>query len=140
MAHQRHHLPEQHESPDAWHSHSAAEGQPQPEHGAKANPVILAGVGVASIVLVLGTIVATAVFLMTHTTKLRRERIETTVWHQETYVPYRQKSDAALAGFSWASPEEAEAGRVSLPIDAAKQRVIEKYASRGQAKPRAEAK
>lgn len=122
------------EQPDAWHTHGAGEPAPQAEHGATQNFLVIGAVGVALIAVVLVTILGTVFYFRKHATQLRVERIETTTIAGD-YVKYKAATQTTLAGFSWASPELAKEGaRVSLPIDMAKQRVIEKYAGLSQKK------
>lgn len=133
-------VPAQHEQPDVWHSHGAEEGLPQEEHGGKANAAKIFIVGVLSVGIIVATTVATLIYFRVHATALRRERIETTALSAE-YTQYRQNTRQALADFSWASPDAARTGeRVQIPLDQAKQRVIEAYSKARPAAPRAEAK
>ena len=128
MVHQRQTLPHEHEEPDAWHRHGAGEASPQAEHGSKANPAVLGIAFLASIGLVAFVVIATLVYFRKHTTELRKERIETTVLSAD-YVKYRDASVGKLADYSWASEDLAREGkRVSLPIEEAKRRVLERYA------------
>jgi len=127
MVHHRQTLPHEHEEPDAWHRHAPEEGAPQTEHGSKANPAVLGAAFVLSVALVAVVVIATVVYFRKHTTELRKERIETTVLSAD-YLKYRDASQARLAEYSWASDDLAREGkRVSLPIEEAKRRVIERY-------------
>lgn len=128
MAHD--HLPVEHQHPDAWHAHALAEGAPQQEHGKTQNYVIIGAVTVAMLAILVVTILGTIMFTRTTMTGLRGGRVES-MSMSDGYQKYRDESKAALTAYSWASPDAAKDGtRVSIPIDAAKQRVIEKYAAR----------
>jgi hypothetical protein len=132
MVHQRQTVPHEHEEPDSWHRHTPAEGAPQREHGSKANPAVLGVAFVLSVALVGGVILATVVYFRRHVTELRKERIETTVLAGD-FLKYRGESEAHLAGYSWASDDAAREGKnVSIPIEEAKKRVLEKYAKQGK--------
>ncbi len=127
MVHQRQTVPHEHEEPDAWHRHSSSEGMPQREHGSKANPAVLGIAFALSVALVAGVVLATVVYFRKHITELRKERIETTVLSAD-YLKYHSESDARLAGYSWASDDLAREGKhVSLPIEEAKKRVMDRY-------------
>jgi hypothetical protein len=117
------------EAPDSWHRHLSEEGQPQEEHGAQADSLALIVSFVGSVFFVGAVIVVCLLYFQVQYTKLRRERIETTALAAD-YFQYRDDSDKALHGYGWANPEAAAAGKVSGPIDAAMQKVIEQYAAR----------
>ncbi|MCC6659606.1 MAG: hypothetical protein IT437_01845 [Phycisphaerales bacterium] len=126
MKPQPHHTPEVHEEPDAWHRHTPDEGPSQPEHAGKINVPILMGVFVSTVVFVSAAIAFTIVYFTRHLTDLRQERIETTVLGG----PARDYRDAAfshLNQYEWADAKE---GRVSLPIEEAKKRVIRGYSTK----------
>lgn len=112
------------EQPDEWHTHTAAEGAPQDEHGATANPVgIIGGIlffGVVTLVVA----VVVGVYLASYSSRVRAESQET-VSARETYTVYRATVDANLATYGWA-----EEGKVALPIDVAKAKVIDQYKER----------
>lgn len=126
-------------APDSWHMHAAEEGQPQEEHGATTNPAGLIIAFLGSVFFVGAVILLCILYYQIHTTHLRQERIETTALAQgeNGYYKYRDDSAAALQKYGWANPEAAAAGKVSIPIDLAIQKVIQQYS--GGSKPRAEA-
>lgn len=103
---------------------------PQEEHGKTQNYLIIGAVTAAMLVILVVTIVGTIMFTRTTMTGLRGGRVES-MSMSDGYQKYRDQSKSALTAYSWASPDAAKDGtRVSIPIDAAKQRVIEKYAAR----------
>jgi hypothetical protein len=126
MSHKLPHTPDIHEEPDPWHRHTVDEGIPQVEHAATVNIPILMGVFVATVVFVSATILFTMIYFKRHVTALRQERIETTVVGQGAR-DYKEAALANLDGYGWA---DAQAGHVSLPLDVARQRVIEAYSNR----------
>lgn len=118
------HTPELPEQPDEWHMHTAAEGPPQEEHGGTVNTALLmlAFVGtVASIALV---VVLTYLYYASYSTQVRASRIETTVL-SEDYRQYRAKVHEAMTGFNWVEMDGEPA--VSLPLDVATERVLQRY-------------
>src|SRR4051812_42035094 len=132
MAHHTPHNPHQpivsmDEQPDSWHMHTTEEGDPQEEHGAHAEPTALVGAFVGSIVFVGLVIVVCLLYYHSHTTGLRRARIETTDFYLENYRPYRDQSDRFLSGYGWATPEAAAAGKVSIPIEIGMEKVRQQY-------------
>ncbi len=133
MSHHQH-TPEPHEQPDAWHQHIAAEGMPQQEHGARANPVALT--------LTLFGIVLSFVFLLlvvwlyynTYTTQLKAERRESVTETQRT--DYETKRGGAQTRLSQ-SPGwiDRTNGTVHIPLDRAVSLVIEEYGRAGAMAP-----
>lgn len=126
MTHQPHFTPELHEEPDQWHRHTPDEGEPQAEHAAHENTLILAGVFVAIVVFIASTITASVLYFNRHVTGLRREQIESTLLAGDA-LAYRDTSEAAQRTYTWA---DAEKGVVQLPLDVATRRVVEEYAGR----------
>jgi hypothetical protein len=122
------------EQPDSWHMHTSEEGSPQEEHGAQANPAALVATFVGSVVFVGAVILATVMYYGAHNTRLREERIETTALAAD-YFQYRDRSLAVQADYGWSTPENAAAGKVTIPLDKAMERVRQQYAAGA---PRAE--
>lgn len=118
-------LPHEHAHPDAWHAHSAAEGAPQHEHGAKANPAVLAIVTGGFVITVVVTVLLSALYFFSYMTHERRLKSETTVLSEE-YRAYRAQADASLTGYGWADPA---AGVVRIPISQAMDQVVAEYAA-----------
>jgi Ni,Fe-hydrogenase I cytochrome b subunit len=134
MSHQKlQHLPEHHETPDAWHLHSAAEGVPQAEHGGKTNTVVLAFAFVASLGFVATVILVSILYFQVHLTSLRHERIEDTAL-SAAFHQYRDGAKDRLSGYAFATEDAARAGQVSIPIDQAEQKVIVRYSGTGNGK------
>jgi hypothetical protein len=127
MSHKPQYTPPVHEHIEEWHHHTAAEGLPQAEHGAKPNMLLLLVAFVGSVGFVGLTILATYMYFNSYTQGLRNERAETTAMGQD-YRDYRAKSKKDLeGGYVWLNDEAARAGRVTLPITTAKERVIARY-------------
>lgn len=128
MAHDHSHkpqqLPHEHAHPDEWHSHSPAEGAPQREHGAKANPAILAIVTGGFVITVVLTILLSALYFFSYMTHERQLKKETTVLSDE-YRAYRAQTEASLSGYGWADPAS---GAVRVPITKAMDKVVADYA------------
>jgi len=129
MAHKTQTLNLPPEQPDPWHLHTPDEGPPQEEHG-KINAALLSVAFLASVLFVGVVVLVTYLYFNVQTTRLREERIETTVLSAE-YVAYREKALKSLNDYSFANEQAARAGVVSLPFDQAAQRVIAKYAGGG---------
>jgi hypothetical protein len=127
--HPHQHTPEAHEVPDAWHRHTADEGPPQEEHGGKANPAIIGLSLLATAVFLVLTIAVIVLYFTTYTTRLRTERIESTVLSKDQ-LQYKLESSEKLREYSWINPETAHQGIVTIPLQDAKQKVIQKYAAR----------
>ena len=130
MAHALNHTPEEHQQPDQWHRHSPAEPKPQHEHAAHVNTAMLSVLFVVIVVFVVATVAVTIVYFNRYIVEQRQARIETTALAQG-FWKYRDESRAALAAYSWT---DAKAGKVAIPIETAKQKVIATYG--GQAAPR----
>ncbi len=116
-------LPHEHAQPDEWHSHTAAE-VPQHEHGAKANPAILAIVTGGFVLTVVLTILLSMIYFFHYMTHERQLKKETTVMSEE-YRAYRAQAEASLTGYGWADPAS---GVVRVPITQAMDKVLADYA------------
>jgi hypothetical protein len=86
------------------------------------------------VVFVGAVILATVMYYGAHNTRLREERIETTALAAD-YFQYRDRSLAVQADYGWSTPENAAAGKVTIPLDKAMERVRQQYAAGA---PRAE--
>lgn len=127
MSHKPQYTQHVHEHVEEWHQHSAAEGMPQVEHGAKPNTPLLLVAFVASVLFVGLTILATYMYFNSYTHSLRRERVETSALGSE-YREYQANTKAKLAsGYVWLNDDAARAGRVTLPLATAKERVMARY-------------
>ncbi len=133
MSHKQHFTHELHDEPDTWHRHqTAVEGLPQPEHGAHTNGLILAIAFIGSLGFVILTVVATVLYFQVHMTELRRQRIESTGFADAFFGKggTQEQALAQLAQYSFATEAEARAGKASVPIDQAMQRVVDRYAGK----------
>lgn len=126
MTHKLEHTIPVHEEPEPWHRHSPEEGEPQEEHAGAVNTTILLGVFVATVVFVFASILFTYLYFTRYMTDLRQEQVETTVIGDD-FRDYQSRSAAALGEYGWVDPA---AGIVSIPLDVAKTRVLERYAGK----------
>lgn len=117
------HTPHVDNEPDAWHLHTAEEGQAQEAHAAKANPVILVGAWAAITFSVIAVVVVVVIFFDFTSTEVRRQRVETTALATEHHA-YRDQSKAAMEQTAWIDSQD---GIVQIPLDQAMQQVIEQY-------------
>jgi hypothetical protein len=114
------------EQPNAWHLHTAREGQPQEEHG-KTNAAILGAAFIASFGFVGVVILVSYLYFTVIVVQKREERIETTVLGNDARA-YKAAALAGLQSYTFAAEQQARAGVVSIPLDQAKQQVMAKYA------------
>jgi hypothetical protein len=122
------HLPHQPEHPDEWHAHTPAEGLPQEEHAAKANPVVLAGSLVASLVFLVVVVLVIFMYFETYVNRLRIERVEDTVLSKDQRQ-YKLVVSETFRDYSMLPPQYAPQGVVTIPLEQAKQRVMQRYAA-----------
>ena|SRR5688572_19034472 len=124
MSHDPHHTEPKYEKPDAWHRHTAAEGAPQPEHGAIANPGMLA----IAFFLMVGALAATVgiikLYFYAHLSTLRAEKMETTAPAEDWYKYRYTDTPQIFETFGWVDHET-----VRIPLDAAMQKVVQEYAA-----------
>lgn len=125
------HTPEPDETPDAWHQHTAEEGAPQEEHGARVNPV---GAGLTLLGIVFSFVFLLLVVMLyfeSYTTRIKAERNEQVTAEQRTeFVTLRSEAQTRLAQpAGWI---DRDAGTVRLPLDRATQLVIDEYNRNGQ--------
>jgi hypothetical protein len=123
MKHQTQHTPEHHEAVEAWHHHSADEGQPQEEHAGKVNTRALGVVFFSIVLFFIATATASILYFVRYTTELRQKKIETHAWATQFSEDYQRQVEG-LQQYAWA---DAAAGTVQVPLDIARRRVIEKY-------------
>lgn len=128
MKHEPHHLPVEHESPDQWHRHSAEEGTPQAEHGAIASPGALAAAFVAISVTVAITVLIIQVFFDQYNANYRAQQVETTALSTNFNKYKSQWEQQDSKGYGLA---DAQSGAVRIPLEMARQRVVDRYASSG---------
>lgn len=129
--HDPHYAPEPPEHPDQWHRHTPDEGRPQAEHAPQADPYILGAVGAVITVGFVALLVVVILYYFQYTTRVRREKIETTAPAAESYA-YRDDILARInqGSYVWADIG-AEAPAVQIPIDQAIEQVISDYGAPG---------
>ena len=121
-----------HDHADSWHHHSAAEGRPQHEHTAIANPSVLFHWFLLIVVSGITVIVALMMFFGKTYNLARREKIETLYFYDNFAAPARDKAegllgvDKPLSQYTY-HPADAQAHTVQLPIEEAMNRVVQKY-------------
>lgn len=123
MSHDPHHTPPKYEKPDEWHRHTAAEGAPQVEHGAIANPAALA----IAFFLMVGALAATVgvikLYFYSHLSTLRAEKLETSTPAEEWYQYRYNDAPRDLGSYGWVDHET-----VRIPLDSAIERTVAEYA------------
>jgi hypothetical protein len=122
------HTPELQETTDEWHLHTAAEGVPQEEHGSTINAPLLVLAFIGTVLSVVAVVILTFLYFTTYTNQLRRTRIETTAL-SEDYLQYRGRWQDTAQDYRWVSVEGE--GVVSLPLQVAMERVLERYQQQG---------
>ncbi len=130
-SHAPHEIPVQHEAVDSWHQHDlSTEDGPQHEHAAKINPVVLfaAFVGLSVVTACLVGVVTmyyyaqvTSVGGLTHAQDW--ESMNRLAKESEAYS---QEADRSLSNYEWVN---AETGAVSVPMETAYERVMQKYST-----------
>ncbi|GJM19084.1 MAG: hypothetical protein DHS20C14_12970 [Phycisphaeraceae bacterium] len=120
------HTPEPHEVPDAWHAHTAEEGAPQAEHGARANPVAL---GVTLLAIVFSFVFLLLIvwgYFTSYTTQMKAEHRETVTEPQRIdYMTARSGAQTRLSQApGWIDREN---GTVHIPLDRATNLILEEY-------------
>lgn len=135
MAHHAH-TPHQHESPDAWHTHTVDE-HPQEAHGEQIQTLKVAIVGVIGYALTVFTIVVLCVYFFAYKSDeqgTREEFPEKTLGDaaalQKAQLDYRDGTLAALKSNTAPRWTDAKAGLVTIPMDRAMTRVIDSYKGR----------
>ena len=135
MKHESHHLPAEHEAPDQWHRRTTEEGAPQAEHAAIASPTTLAIAFIAISTTVALTVLILVVFFDQYNVRYKAEQMEN-IDMSNNFNDYKHKwEEQDSRGYALA---DAETGAVRVPLDLAKQRVIDRYA-KGPSKPSAQA-
>ncbi|MFA6045176.1 MAG: hypothetical protein WC718_09340 [Phycisphaerales bacterium] len=114
---------------DAWHHHDPMiEGEPQTEHLASVNPAKLAKwfvILIFSLVIFMG---AVALYFNGFVNQAKSTAIETDIGSSARTMRNAAYSilgeDGNPETYDWADPQ---AGKVQIPIEKAKQKIIEKY-------------
>lgn len=122
------HLPHEHETTDPWHQHTPAEGQPQVEHGAKANTLVLGLAMAGTVVFLIVVVVVIFLYFETYVNRLRIERVEDTALSREQRQ-YKLVVSETLSDYSLIPPRYAPQGVVTIPLEEAKKAVLEEYAA-----------
>ncbi|GMV26494.1 MAG: hypothetical protein AMXMBFR58_25250 [Phycisphaerae bacterium] len=127
--HAPHEIPVEHEPSDSWHHHDlSAEGMPQREHASVANPFALAVTFVVLSVVTIGLVAIVAVYYYQQVTGsgglVQQQDKEATLRLAAESQAYAQEAERALGSSDWVNPGK---DLVSIPLDAAFDRVIQKY-------------
>jgi hypothetical protein len=127
--HDPHYAPEPPEHSDAWHRHTPDEGAPQDEHAPQANPYILGAIGAVLTISLVALLIVVVLYYFHYTTKIRREKMETTAPSQESYEYRNNSLEMLRAGsYAWADlPSGSEA--VQVPLDRAIDTVLHTYSA-----------
>lgn len=124
MAHHHAHTPEEHEPPDVWHTHTAAE-KPQTPHAENISHGTVLVFGVGGFLIIAFTVVAMIVYFNWYKTGLMAERTEGVQTHVAALADRAKALEQDFRTIGWA---DAQTGAVRLTLEAARQRVIEQYA------------
>jgi hypothetical protein len=127
------HTPAVHEHADEWHHHTAAEGRPQHEHAAIANPGALIKWFLAIVVTLVVTLMALVMYFKSYyATVVRPSVIETTDLSRPAMTS-REEAERRLgvgqARYEY-KPADPQARTVQLPIEQAMQKTVERYGAR----------
>lgn len=128
MSHDPTLAPHAEQHPDAWHRHVHAEGSPQVEHGAKAEPLLLGGVIAVMVVIFLVTCLVLVMYFNKTMTESRHRLLETTELADGPDGSFARRENA-LAGaeqFHWV---DRETGVVTIPLSQAMAAVVADYQS-----------
>lgn len=126
--HQHGHTPEVHGHADDWHHHDpSGEGIPQSEHGSIASPATITKWYVGLVGGVAISILALAMYYASYLEPLKKERFEREGWAglSEQAQNYKQSVKAELQRSG-----PVEGGGTKISIDAAMDKIVEKYKSR----------
>ena len=127
MSHDPHLAPHAEQHPDEWHRHTADEGAPQTEHGAKAQPLALSIAFGVMVVLFVATCVVLGMYFSKYVTQARASRLETTVLADGENGSYQRRNQDfdTLTKYTWVDPAT---GEVAIPIAEAIDEVVSDYA------------
>lgn len=135
MAHHAH-TPAQIEAPDAWHTHTVEE-HPMEAHAQNIDGLRVFVIGTIGYLLTVATIVVVAIYFFSYrdTAKIDLEEYPERLLGDAGAVqkPALDKRAAVLGGqFANSAPQwtDAEAGKVTISIEQATSKVIERYKSR----------
>ncbi|HLO39940.1 MAG TPA: hypothetical protein VK176_02885 [Phycisphaerales bacterium] len=124
-----HETPVEHEHVDAWHQHDlSVEGAPQSAHTAVANPFVLFASFIALSVVTAGLVGIVMMYYYRTVSNVggiaQTQEHEATVRLSADAQAASQEAQRSLTNYEWVSPEQS---KVSMPIDAAFERVIQNY-------------
>ncbi|MFT3686518.1 MAG: hypothetical protein QM783_16630 [Phycisphaerales bacterium] len=127
------HTPENHEAPDAWHTHTLHE-HPQEAHGETMDGLKVFLIGLAGYILTIATIAVVAIYFVSYknTDQINSEEYPERFLGdagaiQKPALDHRAavlKSDFSNKTPTWTDPE---AGKVTLSMDQAMEKTIAKY-------------
>lgn len=119
------HTPDMHDPPDEWHRHTTAEERPQHAHGELANPGRVLAAGFIAFVIVIVAAVSVYLYYLSYTIS-RLDLAEQRGLEADVLRLRQDATDRMQRGYVWADESK---GFVQLPMETAKRRVIEQYAS-----------
>jgi hypothetical protein len=130
------HTPEEHEAPDAWHSHTVSE-HPQEAHGESLDGIKVFIIAVAGYILTVATIAVVTVYFVSYK---NNDQIQFEEYPERSLgdsgaiqKPALDKRETTLKALATNNPPawtDPEAGKVTIPLDQAMNKVIEKYSKR----------
>ncbi len=136
MSHPTAHTPENHDAPDAWHAHSIHE-HPQEAHGEQLDGLRVFIIGLAGYILTIATIAVVTIYFVSYKNADQisfEEYPERSMGDAGAVQKPALDARSAVLGdlFSNMSPSwtDPEAGKVTISLDQAKSKVIEKYSKR----------
>ncbi|HZW05967.1 MAG TPA: hypothetical protein VFF65_02495 [Phycisphaerales bacterium] len=133
------HTPEEHETPDQWHTHTVEE-HPQEAHGEQLDGIKVFIIGLAGYLLTVATIAVVTVYFVSYKTNDQiqfEEYPERSIGDSAALQkPALDKRAAELGNVSGATPvwTDPEAGKVTIPMNQAMDKVIDKYGKRQAAR------
>ena len=131
--HLKHVTPDEHDAPDQWHQHAAAE-RPQKAHGEIANAGVIIGVGVFMFICLILTVVITYGYYVWYTTGLleKQELADLRGGLERDALEYKSHMLEDFKGYHWV-PEDTTVvpkDTVQIPIENAMKKVAAQYAAR----------
>lgn len=114
------------EQPDRWHAHTSAEGTPQSEHGARANPLFLGSI-LGSMVVFTGVLsILVIIYFNSYVTKIKALKMETT-WEYSTFAAFKAESLGAGGRLNTSGIVDTNEQIVHIPIEIAMDKVVAEY-------------
>jgi hypothetical protein len=131
--HLKHVTPDEHDAPDQWHQHSAAE-KVQHAHGEIANAGLIIGVGILMSVCLVVTVLITYGYYVWYTTNLlqKQELASLRQGLEREALEYKSATMEDFKGFRWVAEEAPVVPKdtVQIPIENAMKKVAAEYASK----------